>query len=585
MNIQVVMEKAKSELPSYKLVGYFEKGFPQYKRKVLCLMLKDKKLPVVDEFVLRLYKEDMELSDMASCLGIDFGLIENSWYNLEHYGLIDTETKQITELGHTYLQEYKIDSYEKLEIDIYVDALTGKITKNNNYMDGRSAGQINISVLNPLFRFPKIDDINKEQLKKVIADYKLNDPDNFDGSLIEILNIEGRTTHYKRMYVFIYCSDDGDVQFLVYEGIKRYEEYEIALKKLEEKGIAVSEPKMGTYFSEDSINYIDKYIDENKQIPPEESMNIFNQYLQIAKEEIHLSLPLIGDCTPPEMLIYTIQKRLKEGIKINLVISGKEFIDTHQKNQYEKIIKLRSQNDNLKLLHIPSYNNKILLVDRKNGIISSFSKHQLDLSTSKHGITEYGYSLEAEQVINCIDDMFNQFNKEEADSVSLDHGQLKQKIKTIVQLVTEFDDHVLPLNKVGWTAGAPIPNVQQLYDVPLCKSENQFKVFISSLHISFVESLDNAGKSKNKKGYFWNEFKQEFPDIHKTLHKIRLYRHSTEHTSLDDKNKPTYFGFLEEDLNGSLPMFVEKGYLILQEKLLTELEASLRNHLQRLLDV
>ncbi|MED4728639.1 hypothetical protein P9597_10865 [Aneurinibacillus migulanus] len=582
MNIQFVMEKAKSELPGYKLVGYFEKGFPQYKRRVLCLMLQDKKLPVVDEFVLRLYNANVELSEMSSCLGIDSELVENSWYNLEYFGLIDIETKQITEFGYKYLQEHKIDSYERLYVDVYVDALTGNITKKTKHMDQRAARDINLDVLYPSLPFPNVNNIDREQLKAVIAAYKLNDPDNYEGNLIDVLKVEGNRTHYKRMYVFIYCNDDGDIQFLVYEGVKRRGEYEDALRKLEEKNIAVSEPKMGTYFEGGNIHFIDKYADENKRLSPEELMDSFYQYVQAAKEEVYLSLPLVKECTPSELLIHTIQKKIQEGIKINFVISGREFIDTYQRNQYEKIIKLKRQNGNLKIFNIPCYYNKVLLVDGKSGFVSSFLKHELKLSTSKYSVTEYGYSLEDEQVMGCIDDMFSQFSEGAGYVVSLDHDELKRKVETIVQLVTEFDDHVLPLNGIGWTAGSPIPNLHQLYNLPLCRSENQFKVFISSFYISFVESLDNAGKSKRKKDYFWTKFKQQFPDIQKVLHKIRLYRHSTEHTSLEDKYKQTYFSFLEEDLNGALPMFVENGYLILQEKLLNELEASLRNHLTKL---
>lgn len=135
-------------------------------------------------------------------------------------------------------------------------------------------------------------------------------------------------------------------------------------------------------------------------------------------------------------------------------------------------------------------------MDGEKGIISSYEKYMLK----------------------------RRMEKEITDIDFLTKEQLKQKVTTILKLVTEFDDHVFEINNIDWTAGSPIPESQQLLDVLLSNNESQFRVFISSLFISFVESMDRAGKSKGKKKYFWKEFKEEYPEIQKVLHKIRLYR-------------------------------------------------------------
>ncbi|ESU31406.1 hypothetical protein G3A_16935 [Bacillus sp. 17376] len=121
--------------------------------------------------------------------------------------------------------------------------------------------------------------------------------------------------------------------------------------------------------------------------------------------------------------------------------------------------------------------------------------------------------------------------------------ELKNKLLRIIQLVTDFDEYLLNINNIGWIGGGTIPDVQRLLESPVANTENDFKVFISSIHTSLGESLEKNGKAHGEKNYFWNYFKSTFPDLHRVLHKIRIYRHSTEHIALEDKPKENYFKF------------------------------------------
>ena len=156
------------------------------------------------------------------------------------------------------------------------------------------------------------------------------------------------------------------------------------------------------------------------------------------------------------------------------------------------------------------------------------------------------------------------------------------KLLRIVKLVTDFDEFLLNKNNIGWLGGCSVPDVQRLLESPLATTENNFKVFISSIHTSLGESMDRNGKLHGNKNYFWTYFKDTFPDLQKILHKIRIYRHSTEHISLDEKPKENYFKFLDEDLNGSIPFFKEHGYHILQTKIILDLETSLEKSLSNI---
>lgn len=97
------------------------------------------------------------------------------------------------------------------------------------------------------------------------------------------------------------------------------------------------------------------------------------------------------------------------------------------------------------------------------------------------------------------------------------------------------------------------------------------------MYVSLVESLEKNGKRYGENKYFWTFIKNNYFDLQKVLNKVRLYRHSTEHISLDERYKPVYFSYLDEDLNGSNPFFVQDGYEKIQQKILLEIEDKLES--------
>ena len=52
------------------------------------------------------------------------------------------------------------------------------------------------------------------------------------------------------------------------------------------------------------------------------------------------------------------------------------------------------------------YQNKILLMDGKEGIVSSFVQSELNLPTSEYSLAEYGYPLKKEQIVSCMHEKF-----------------------------------------------------------------------------------------------------------------------------------------------------------------------------------
>lgn len=570
MGIELIVEKYKNDLPGYKLLGYGEVGFPQYKARVLCLMLKDKGLPVIDEYVLRLYKENISIKDIGFLLGIEQVLVESSWYNLIHLGLIHPETKWITEKGFSYLREHSIKSNEKIYLDISVDGLTGEIKRNRTFVNRKTVRETNLDVLNVLEPQPSEYNINIFQLKKVLKQLQSIDPELYSGSLLDIIEVENKYTQYKRLNILIFENSNGEYRFMVCDDAQRYEEYEAPLNRLENSGVKVLNYKLSNYFENNDLQYNNKFKKESKDyLSPLEIRNNIEDILRKSKTNLYISLPLVKLKTPDNLLLDSIIKKVKEKLSVFVQVSGREFIDSYQKNQYEKLISISRKYSNLKIINTLVFQSSFVLSESA-GLLSYLVKHNFNAPTSEYGVTETGFLLNGKEYLEVVEEVFS---PRSAMQISLlTKSELKEKLKRIIKLVIDFDEYLLNKNNIGWIGGTAVPHTQQLLESPVATTENDFKVFISSIHTSLGEALVKNGISHGKNKYFWTDFKDGYPDLQKVLHKIRVYRHSAEHISLDEQPKANYFKFLEEDLEGAMPIFHEKGYEILQTTIINDLE-------------
>lgn len=575
MGIELIVEKYKNDLPGYTLCGYGEVGFPQYKIRLSCLMLKDKGLPVIDEYVLRLYKENISIDDMVLLLGIDQELVESSWYNLIHLGLIHIDTKWITEKGYSYLREHKIESNEKIHLDITMDALSGKIKRNTIYINRKTVRETNLDVLDTLIEKPSVYNLKVAQLKKVLIEYQKREPETYVGNLLDIIEVDNTPTQYKRLSILIFKNINEEYRFMICDDSQRYEEYESALQHLEESGKEILKYGIGDYFENNElVSNINFMKEHGEYLSPLKIRTHIHEILENSQGEVYISLPLVQTKTPDDFFIDLVQKKAKTKVKIFITVCGREFIDNYQKNQYEKLISIQKKYKNLSIINIPVFHNSVVISENQ-GVLSYLEKHELKAPTSKYGITETGFLMNEKESKDYINDKFISLIESKHEYHLISKEELKNKLFRIAQLVTDFDEYLLNINNIGWIGGSAIPDLQRLLESPVANTENNFKVFISSIHTSLGESLEKNGKSNGDKNYFWNYFKNTFPDLQKVLHKIRIYRHSTEHIALDEKPKENYYRFLDEDLDGSMPLFKENGYRILQTRIIQDLEQTL----------
>ena len=72
MTIQKVIKDNYDALPGYDLKGYTEIAVPVYKRIIEVTTVEKKELPVVQDFVLRLYAQGVDINEIATILGLDY---------------------------------------------------------------------------------------------------------------------------------------------------------------------------------------------------------------------------------------------------------------------------------------------------------------------------------------------------------------------------------------------------------------------------------------------------------------------------------------------------------------------------------
>ena len=100
--------------------------------------------------------------------------------------------------------------------------------------------------------------------------------------------------------------------------------------------------------------------------------------------------------------------------------------------------------------------------------------------------------------------------------------------------------HVLQSVLLPYVCGLPklfgensFPEADRFVNVGPVSNEPEFENFFNICNRCFVESIEKYGKSLGKKKYFWNEIKSTYPALFDVLHRIKVYRHSSDHLELN----------------------------------------------------
>lgn len=588
MRIREAVEKNYSALPGYKLVGYSEIAIPVFQRRLQVLVLSKKSIPVVEQFVLNFYKEGIPLDDIKEILGLTQQLIDEAWAGLIQKDYINNFTKAITQSGLQYLKEDKIEKLEKKEIQICIDGLTGKISKNNTQlMIQKAVKEKEIKALKSSYNKIKLEDLDFQSIKRVYKSYQQNDSENYSGDILDVIEMYGNTTRYRRIDVLFFHNFEKDLRILVYDDYNKIEEYEEKLLALENAENAILNYDIDDFINEVEVGNINSIIENSNKEDCEyislDKINIeWDKYLSSKESEIIIITPLISECKLNKAFNQRLEVLAKEKTRVKYIVSGRDFSSEYQKNNCLSLQEL-NKFSNFEFKQIPYYLNKMIVnISKSEALVSIYEQNDIISNGSKKGIVEKVYKLKGNafsNLYNKIVTIINNYKVPELNKDSFGKEQMEKKVKGISELAKDCDSYMYNIDSIGWFGEGGIPDIKRLLEVPIARNSESFRVFVDSFNKSLVESLEVNAKGKGKRKYFWNEFKNQYFDLHKILNKIKTYRNKSNHLKLDEPNKIKFHNYLQDDLNGYLPQFINNGYIILQRNILLELEEAIRKTL------
>jgi len=141
-----------------------------------------------------------------------------------------------------------------------------------------------------------------------------------------------------------------------------------------------------------------------------------------------------------------------------------------------------------------------------------------------------------------------------------------QRVKSIIRDLRQLETAISNAGTCKLFGENSFPEADRFVNVGPVSNEPEFENFFNICNRCFVESIEKYGKSLGKKKYFWNEIKSTYPALFDVLHRIKVYRHSSDHLELNPDVAKKYKEFWNEDTAG-VTDFEEQRFVI-QQKLL-----------------
>lgn len=241
MTIEELAKKKANSVPNSTLVKYYEAGIPQWHMESILTMLKPKKLSVLQEFILKFILSGIDdVSDICNFLGVNTSAVNNAVALLQKNSLIIVDIfyskLKLTDKGEEALKEAATIVPEDIEYALYVDGLIGNV-----YLDTRKLytpkelRNFEIKPINTAVEKPTLDTLVYEEVKRAINLFKKNhayEQDKLEGELQEVSRVVKTYVEYKKVYVLVFINNKSeDIEFQVYDGTTRNDDYSIVLQK------------------------------------------------------------------------------------------------------------------------------------------------------------------------------------------------------------------------------------------------------------------------------------------------------------------------------------------------------------------
>lgn len=240
MTIDELAKLKANSVPNSTLVKYYEAGIPQWHMEAILTMLKPKKLSVLQEFILKFISSGIDdVSDICNFLGVNKTAVNNAVAVLQKNNLITVDIfyskLKLTDKGEKDLKEAATIVPEDIEYALYVDGLLGNVYLDTRKLyTSKELHSFEIKPINTTVERPTLDSLVYEEVKRAINLFKKNhayEQDKLEGDLQEISRVAKTYVEYKKVSVLIFMNKSGDIEFQVFDGTTRNDDYSIALQK------------------------------------------------------------------------------------------------------------------------------------------------------------------------------------------------------------------------------------------------------------------------------------------------------------------------------------------------------------------
>lgn len=240
MTIEELAKQKANSMPNSTLVKYYEAGIPQWHLDTVLTMLKPKKLSVLQEFILKFIAADInDIAEICTFLGMNTTSINNAVAVLQTDNLITIDIfkskLKITEKGQEALKEAATIVPENIEYPLYIDGLIGNVYLDTRKLyTAKEIRNLEIKAINTIIEKPSLDTLIYEEVRRAIVSFKKNhayEQDHLEGNLLEVSDVTKAYVEYKKVNVLIFMNKTGDIEFQVYDGSVRNDDYSIELQK------------------------------------------------------------------------------------------------------------------------------------------------------------------------------------------------------------------------------------------------------------------------------------------------------------------------------------------------------------------
>lgn len=240
MTIDELAKLKANSVPNSTLVKYYEAGIPQWHMEAILTMLKPKKLSVLQEFILKFILSGInDVSDICNFLGVNKTAVNNAVAVLQKNNLIMVDIfyskLKLTDKGEKALKEAATIIPEDIEYVLYVDGLLGNIYLDTRKLyTSKELRGFEIKPINTTVEKPTLDSLVYDEVKRAINLFKKNhayEQDKLEGDLQEISHVAKTYVEYKKVSVLVFMNKSEDIEFQVFDGTTRNDDYSIALQK------------------------------------------------------------------------------------------------------------------------------------------------------------------------------------------------------------------------------------------------------------------------------------------------------------------------------------------------------------------